>query len=155
MIDAIGSTLHDLVFDYTLRNVALGSALLGIVSGMLGSFALLRRQGLLGDTLSHAALPGICIAFLLTGSRTPLPLLIGAGIAGWIGTLLLLNTVRETKLAEDTMLGVVLSTFYGFGIVLLTWLQRNGDASQAGLDKFVRTVSDIRLFLRTYSNSGN
>lgn len=137
MMDGIASILHDLIFDYTLRNVALGSALLGIVSGVLGSFALLRRQGLLGDTLSHAALPGICIAFLLTGSRTPLPLLIGAGVAGWIGTLLLLNTVRETKLSEDTMLGVVLSTFYGLGIVLLTSIQRHGDASQAGLDKFL------------------
>lgn len=131
------SILHDLIFDYTLRNVALGSALLGIVSGILGAFAVLRRQGLLGDTLSHAALPGICIAFLLTGARAPLPLLIGAGIAGWIGTLLLLNTVRETKLSEDTMLGVVLSTFYGVGIVLLTYIQRRNDASQAGLDKFL------------------
>lgn len=131
------SILHDLIFDYTLRNVALGSALLGIVSGVLGAFAVLRRQGLLGDTLSHAALPGICIAFLLTGARAPLPLLIGAGVAGWIGTLLLLNTVRETKLSEDTMLGVVLSTFYGVGIVLLTYIQRRNDASQAGLDKFL------------------
>ncbi|MDQ2651684.1 MAG: metal ABC transporter permease, partial [Chloroflexota bacterium] len=69
--------------------------------------------------------------------RAPLPLLIGAGIAGWIGTLLLLNTVRETKLSEDTMLGVVLSTFYGLGIVLLTFIQRRNDASQAGLDKFL------------------
>ena len=77
--------LRDLIFDYTLRNVALGSALLGIVSGVLGSYAVLRRQGLLGDALAHAALPGICIAFLLTGSREQIVLLLGAGIAGWIG----------------------------------------------------------------------
>ncbi|MGB3330518.1 MAG: metal ABC transporter permease [Thermomicrobiales bacterium] len=156
MMDGIGSTLHDLIFDYTLRNVALGSALLGIVSGILGSFALLRRQGLLGDTLSHAALPGICIAFILTGSRTPLPLLIGAGIAGWIGTLLLLNTVRETKLSEDTMLGVVLSTFYGLGIVLLTWIQHHGDASQAGLDKFLfgQAAALVRSNVETFALLG-
>ncbi|MGC4107915.1 MAG: metal ABC transporter permease [Thermomicrobiales bacterium] len=155
-MESIASTLHDLIFDYTLRNVALGSALLGIVSGILGSFALLRRQGLLGDTLSHAALPGICIAFLLTGSRTPLPLLIGAGIAGWIGTLLLLNTVRETKLSEDTMLGVVLSTFYGLGIVLLTYIQRNGDASQAGLDKFLfgQAAALVRSNVETFALLG-
>jgi manganese/zinc/iron transport system permease protein len=55
----------ELLTDYTLRNVALGSALLGIVSGVLGCFAVLRRQGLLGDALAHAALPGICIAYLL------------------------------------------------------------------------------------------
>ncbi len=131
------SVFHDLIFDYTLRNVALGSALLGIVSGILGSFAVLRKQGLLGDALSHAALPGICIAFMLTGSRTPIILLMGAGIAGWIGTLLLLRTVRETKLSEDAMLGVVLSVFYGVGIVLLTYIQKRHDASQAGLDKYL------------------
>lgn len=131
------SVFHDLMFDYTLRNVALGSALLGIVSGILGSFAVLRKQGLLGDALSHAALPGICIAFMLTGARTPIVLLLGAGIAGWIGTLLLLRTVRETKLSEDAMLGVVLSVFYGVGIVLLTYIQKRNDASQAGLDKYL------------------
>lgn len=148
--------LQDLIFDYTLRNVALGSALLGIVSGILGAFAVLRRQGLLGDTLSHAALPGICLAFLLTGARAPLPLLIGAGIAGWIGTLLLLNTVRETKLSEDTMLGVVLSTFYGLGIVLLTYIQRRNDASQAGLDKFLfgQAAALVRSNVETFAVLG-
>lgn len=129
--------LHDLLFDYTLRNVALGSALLGIVSGILGSFAVLRRQGLLGDTLSHAALPGICLAFMLTGSRTPLVLLIGAGIAGWVGTLLLLRIVRETKLSEDAALGIILSTFFGIGVVLLSLIQRTNNANQAGLDKYL------------------
>ena len=74
--------LRDLIFDYTLRNVALGSALLGIVSGVLGSYAVLRRQGLLGDALAHAALPGICIAFLLTGSREQIVLLLGAALMG-------------------------------------------------------------------------
>ncbi|HWV23151.1 MAG TPA: iron chelate uptake ABC transporter family permease subunit [Thermomicrobiales bacterium] len=129
--------LHDLIFDYTLRNVALGAMLLGIVSGVLGAFAVLRRQGLLGDSLSHAALPGICIAFMLTGSRETIVLLIGAGIAGWLGTLLLLRTVRDTKLSEDTMLGVVLSVFFGVGILLLTLIQQGNDANQAGLDKYL------------------
>lgn len=131
------NVLHDLIFDYTLRNVALGSALLGIVSGVLGSFAVLRRQGLLGDTLSHAALPGICLAFMLTGSRTPIVLLLGAGIAGWLGTLLLLRIVRETKLSEDAALGIILSVFFGVGVVLLTLIQRTNNANQAGLDKYL------------------
>lgn len=131
------STLHDLIFDYTLRNVALGGMLLGIVAGVLGAFAVLRRQALLGDTLSHAALPGICIAFLLTGSRAPLVILLGAGIAGWLGTLVLLRTVRATKLSEDTMLGVVLSVFFGVGILLLTVIQQQNNANQAGLDRYL------------------
>jgi manganese/zinc/iron transport system permease protein len=131
------NTLHDLIFDYTLRNVALGGMLLGIVAGVLGAFAVLRRQALLGDTLSHAALPGICLAFMLTGSRESLVLLIGAGIAGWIGTWILLRTIAATKLSEDTMLGVVLSVFFGVGILLLTYIQQTNNANQAGLDKYL------------------
>ena len=76
-----GSILHELLFDYTLRTVALGSAILGLVSGMLGSFAMLRRQSLLGDAISHAALPGVALAFLLTGLKDPAVLLLGAAIA--------------------------------------------------------------------------
>lgn len=129
--------LRDLVTDYTLRNVALGSALLGVVSGVLGCFAVLRRQGLLGDTLSHAALPGVCLAFLLSGSKAPLVLLLGAGLSGWIGTLILLLIVRETRLGEDAALGIVLSTFFGFGIVLLTLIAKRNDADQAGLDRYL------------------
>jgi manganese/zinc/iron transport system permease protein len=129
--------VHDLFFDYTLRNVALGSALLGIVSGILGSFAVLRRQGLLGDALSHAALPGICLAFLLTGSKTSLVLMLGAAIAGWIATLVLLAIIRQTRLGEDAGLGIVLSTFFGLGIVLLTVIQRSRGANQAGLDSYL------------------
>ena len=51
--------------DYTLRTITLGTAVLGAVTGMLGSFAVLRKQSLLGDAISHAALPGIAIAFLI------------------------------------------------------------------------------------------
>jgi manganese/zinc/iron transport system permease protein len=147
------SVLHDLIFDYTLRNIALGSMLLGIVSGVLGSFAVLRRQGLLGDTLSHAALPGIVIAFMLTGTRTSIVLLIGAGIAGWIGTLILLRIVKNTKLSEDTALGVILSVFYGVGILLLTYVQGQNNANQAGLDRYLFgqaasiIASDVVTFL--------
>jgi len=127
----------DLLFDYTLRNVALGSALLGIVSGVLGSFAVLRKQGLLGDALSHAALPGICLAFLLTGARATLILLLGAAITGWFGALLLIRIVRDTRIDEDAALGIVLSTFFGFGIVLLTFISKRNDANQAGLDRYL------------------
>jgi manganese/zinc/iron transport system permease protein len=127
----------DLFSDYTLRNVALGSALLGIVSGVLGCFAVLRRQGLLGDALAHAALPGICVAYLLTGSKAPLVLLIGAAAAGWLGTLALLRIVRDTRISEDSALGIVLSVFFALGILLLTFISKRNDANQAGLDKFL------------------
>ena len=117
--------------------VATGAALLGIVSGALGTYAVLRRQSLLGDAISHAALPGVAIAFLLTGSKAPLLLVLGAAIAGWLGTLLIMSIVRLTRIKYDSALAVVLSTFFGFGLVLHTLIQRTGNANQAGLDTFL------------------
>lgn len=123
--------------DYTLRTVALGAALLGMVSGALGSFAVLRKQSLLGDAISHAALPGIALAFLFTGSKATLVLVLGAGIAGWTGTLIVMSIVQTTRIKEDSALGIVLSVFFGFGLMLLTYIQKQPQASQAGLDKFL------------------
>jgi manganese/zinc/iron transport system permease protein len=133
----IGQILHDLVFDYTLRTVALGSATLGLVSGVLGAFAVLRKQSLLGDAISHAALPGIALAFLLTGSKAPIVLVLGAAFAGWVGTLAVMVAVRNTRIKQDAALGMVLSVFFGFGLLLLTFIQKLPEASQAGLDKFL------------------
>ncbi|MDT7920635.1 MAG: iron chelate uptake ABC transporter family permease subunit [Meiothermus sp.] len=123
--------------DYTLRNVALGSAILGVVGGVLGTFAVLRRQSLMGDVLAHAALPGICLAFILTGSKAPLILLLGGGLAGWLAAWLLLVVLRHSRLPEDSALGVMLSSFFGFGVALLTFIQHGNNANQAGLDRFI------------------
>ncbi len=123
--------------DYTLRNVALGSAMLGVLGGVLGAFAVLRRQSLLGDVLAHAALPGICLAFILTGAKAPLTLLLGGGLAGWLASLLVLAVLRNTRLPEDSALGVMLSSFFGFGVALLTFIQHSNNANQAGLDRFI------------------
>ena len=73
----LGGLIRDLFLDYTLRTVAVGTATLGIVSGALGSFAVLRRQILLGDAMSYAALPGIVIAFVLSVLACVLPLYSG------------------------------------------------------------------------------
>lgn len=126
-----------LLTDYTLRTVAMGATVLGVTSGALGAFAVLRRQALLGDAVSHATLPGIAIAFLLTQSKAPLILLIGAAIAGWLGTLLVLAVVNNTRIKEDAALGLILSVFFGAGLVLLTLIQKMPIATQAGLDKFL------------------
>lgn len=127
-----------LVFsDYTLRTITLGTAILGAVTGMLGSFAVLRKQSLLGDAISHAALPGIALAFLITGSKDSNILLIGALISGLIGTFWIRGITRRTHLKSDTALGLILSIFFGFGILLLTYIQKLPNANQAGLDKYL------------------
>lgn len=126
-----------LFFDYTIRTVALGAAVLGIVSGALGTFAVLRRQSLLGDAMSHAALPGVVIAFMLTQSKAPLVLILGAAVAGALGTILMLGITRTTRIKEDSALGIILSVFFGLGLMLLTFLQRSAVANQAGLNSFL------------------
>lgn len=123
--------------DYTIRNVALGAFVLGIVSGTLSAFAVLRKQSLLGDAMSHAALPGIVIAFLLTGVRSLPVLLLGAIIAGWLGTLFMLLITSQTRIKQDAAQGVVLAVFFGFGMALLSWVLRQNNAQHAGLDSFL------------------
>ena len=123
--------------DYTSRTIALGTIVLGIVSGSLGSYAVLRRQSLLGDAISHAALPGIAIMFLIIGIKDPLLFLIGAIISGVIGTFWIMGITRNTKIKMDTALGIILTVFFGFGIVLLTFIQKMPNANQAGLEDYL------------------
>ena len=129
--------LELILTDYTLQVVSLGSALLGIVSGVLGSFAVIRKESLLGDAISHAALPGITIAFLLTQTKNTEILLLGALISGLIATLLIFGISNYTRIKFDSALGLILSVFFGAGLVMLTYIQRIPNANQAGLDKFI------------------
>ena len=90
--------------DYTLRTVALGAATIGIVGGGLGSYAVLRGQSLLGDAISHAALPGVALAFLVTGSKAPLPLMLGAAATGVIAALIIIGVTDRTRIPYDRAL---------------------------------------------------
>jgi manganese/zinc/iron transport system permease protein len=123
--------------DYTLRIVALGSAILSIISGALGTYAVLRKQSLLGDAVSHAAFPGICLVFLLTGIKSTESLLLGALLAGWIAAILIHSFVNNTRVKLDSALGVTLSSFFGVGLVIITYIQKIPNSNQAGLDKFI------------------
>jgi manganese/zinc/iron transport system permease protein len=127
----------DITWDATLRNVVLGSLILGLTSGVLGSFAVLRRQSLIGDALAHAALPGICLMYILTSTRSSELLLIGGAITGLVGTAIALVISRSSIVKPETALGIVLSVFFGFGIMLLTRIQHSNDAGQSGLDRFI------------------
>lgn len=123
--------------DYTFIVVALGCGMLGMISGVLGSFSVLRKQSLLGDGVSHASLPGVVAAFLLTGIRSIPVLLTGALLSGLLATFLINLTVKKSKLKFDAALGTVMSAFFGLGTVLLTCAQKLPDATQAGLDSFI------------------
>ncbi|MXX84603.1 MAG: metal ABC transporter permease [Chloroflexi bacterium] len=132
----LSQALFGLRLTYTVRVVALGGSLLGALSGAVGCFAVLRRESLLGDALSHAALPGVAIGFLLAGRQLG-ALLVGAGIASWLGLRLVAAILRSTRIKQDAALGIVLVSFFAAGIALLTTIQSLPDASQAGLDSFI------------------
>ncbi len=126
------------ILDYNTTVVLAGTGLLGLVSGVIGSFAVLRRRALIGDALSHAALPGICIAFLLTGQRHFTALLAGAFVTGLIGVWTVSFLRRHTRTKEDAAIGIVLSVFFGAGIVLSRSIQNMSvEGSKAGLDNFI------------------
>ena len=114
-----------------------GTGLLGLTASLLGVFAIVREQSLLGDAISHAALPGIALTFMLTQSADPFVLLIGGAIVGVIGAIFARVVVRYTPLRHDALLGIVLSVFFGFGLVLLTVIQKQAVADQAILGKFL------------------
>jgi manganese/zinc/iron transport system permease protein len=123
--------------DYTFQTVALGSALLGLISGVLGSFAVLRKQSLLGDGVSHSALPGVVMAFVLSGSKNTEALLLGALVSGLLATLFIVGIVRNTRVKFDSALALVMSVFFGLGLVLLTYVQKIPNSNQAGLKRFI------------------
>ncbi|MCT4598166.1 MAG: metal ABC transporter permease [Vallitalea sp.] len=123
--------------DYTLQIVSLGSALLGIISGVVGSFAVLKKQSLLGDAVSHAALPGIALAFILSGSKNTLILLIGALLTGLLATWIVGLINKHSRIKFDSALALILSVFFGMGLTLLTYIQKIPNANQAGLETFI------------------
>jgi manganese/zinc/iron transport system permease protein len=134
--------------DANLRWVLLGSMLLGIAAATLGSFAFLRGRSLMGDALAHAALPGVCCAFLFAewgrsqgwfdiGSKSLPLLLLGAGISGVIAAWCIAAVARHSRIKEDTSQAIILSVFFGAGVVLLTRIQHSGAGNQSGLDKFL------------------
>ena len=137
MIEEILGIFFGIFTDYTLRYVALGSAILGVTSGALGCFTVLRKQSLFGDALSHAALPGIGIAYLFAGAKDSLLLMLGAAIFAWFGGIVTMAITNTTRIKQDAALGITLSVFFGLGIVILTYLQSIGGASQGGLDRFL------------------
>lgn len=158
LLDAFGQLFE---FDSTLITVAVGAALIGAVSGGLGSFAYLRRQGLVGDIVSHSSLFGIVGAFVLswvitgTGSKSLVVLVPGAIIAG-VGALLLSREIQaRTTIKEDTSLGLMLAIFFGTGLFLLRWVQRQSPAirGHAGLEDYIfgmaaaMTRSDLAMIV--------
>lgn len=117
--------------------VLASTAILGMAAGVIGSFAFWKRQSLLSDALAHAALPGVVIGFLLAGSKHLPVMLLGAGLSALTGALFTQWIRSSTRIKEDAAMGIVLSVYFGFGIMLLTIANRTSGGGQSGLDNFI------------------
>jgi manganese/zinc/iron transport system permease protein len=131
-----------LLRDYNTRVVTFGTILLGITAGLIGVFMLLRKRSLVGDVVSHSALPGIAMAYLIAESvgqsgRSLPVLMIGATIAGFLGVVCTVGIRRYTRVKEDAALALVLSVFFGFGVALFTLIQSLPTGNSAGLNHFI------------------
>ena len=136
---------------YNATLVTIGATFLGIAAGYTGSFLFLRKRALVTDAIAHATLPGVGIAFMvlvaLGGDGRNLPaLMLGAAISAGLG-LIAVQGLTRTRLSEDAAIGAVLSTFFGFGIVLLTIIQNMSAGRQAGLESFLLGSTAGMLFV--------
>lgn len=131
-----------MILSYNTAVVLSGCALLGVAAGTVGTFALLRGRALVADAVGHAALPGVAFAALIVAAlggdpRALPPLLAGAAVAGLLGVLAVQALARTRRIREDAAIAIVLSSFYAAGVALLSWLQTQPGAAQAGLSKFI------------------
>lgn len=125
------------MFSSYIFKVALGSGLIGIATGLVGVFAVARQESLISDALSHASLPGICIAFMIIARKSAPLLLLGAVLSGLLAVFFIVNAVKYTKIKFDSSLALILSSFFGLGMVLLGVIQNSNYKNQAGLDKYI------------------
>lgn len=140
--------------DPNVRYVTLGSMLLTSSSAIVGTFTFLKKKALVGDAIAHSVLPGVCLAFILSGEKNPVILIIGALITGWLSLIIIDHINRWSKIKEDTAIALILAVFFGIGIFLLTIIQKSGNAAQSGLDSFLfgKAASLVGKDLITFSS---
>ena len=116
--------------DRGLQLSLMAALLFGAVCGLTGSFIVVRRMALFGDAISHAVLPGVAIGFMWGMEKDPLAILIGATLAGLLGSVLVQAIVRTSRIKQDAALGIVLASFFALGLCLIRMVQNNEGASR-------------------------
>lgn len=123
--------------DPNVLYVVLGMFMINSSSALIGTFAFLRKRALIGDAIAHALLPGLCLGFLVAGEKNILYLIGGAFLTGWLATYAIDFIVNRSKVKQDAAIGIVLTSFFSLGIVLLTFIQKQPSAEHSGLDSFL------------------
>lgn len=99
--------------------IMLTGALVAGSAALVGNFLILRQMAMLSDAISHGVLPGIALAFLLTGTKAPLPTVLGAGALGVLTTFLV-QTLRQAGVQEEAAIGVTFTSLFALGVVLIS-----------------------------------
>ena len=99
--------------------IILVGALVASSCSVLGCFLIVRKMTLIGDAISHSVLPGIVLAFLITGSRDSIPMLIGAATLGLL-TVFLIQLFQTSGVQSDAAIGIVFTSLFAVGIVLVS-----------------------------------
>lgn len=145
--------------NHTYRMVFFGTMTIGLVAGGLGSFAYLRKQSLISDVISHAALPGTLLAFLVSvtvlgiDGRNMVGLILGAVVVGTLAVLFANAVTSTTKVQIDTAMAVTLTVFFGAGMLLMRVIANGAYPGKGGIQDYlfgnasVVTVSDLRTSL--------
>lgn len=123
--------------DPSLRKALIGALFIAVCSALVGTFTYYQKKSLVGDAVAHSVFPGICMAFILSGTKNPVYLLLGALIAGWLSIMSFDTLLRDKRIKSDAALASVLSVFFGVGILLLNHIQNGGNANQIGLQHFL------------------
>jgi manganese/zinc/iron transport system permease protein len=123
--------------DRAVQTAVAGVLLLAISCGSLGCFIVLRRLSLMGDSLGHAVLPGVCLGFMVTWTKDLRWIFAGAVVAALLASWLIGMIERYTRLKSDVALGLVLSGFFGMGLVLLARLEKTAGDNQTGLNQLL------------------
>ena len=129
-----------IITQYSFVVVAIGTMLLAMATGIIGTISILKGQSLIGDAVGHAALPGIILAFMISGKKSSLLLMIGAIIAGIVAFILIQTISEISKIEADTAMAIILSAMFGLGMVLKSYIQGNAKyskASQSGLASYI------------------
>ena len=130
----------DILTGYSFLIVGAGTFLLASIAGAVGCITVLKGQSLIGDAIGHSAFPGIILSFMLFMQRAPVLLTMGAAVSGTTAFMLIQTIKENSKLELDAILAVILSSFFGVGMVLKSYIQGNSSyksVAQSGLSSYI------------------
>lgn len=110
--------------------IIITASLVASSCALLGCYLILRKMAMVGDAISHAVLPGIVIAFLISGSRDSMTMLIGAGLIGILTTFLIEFLHKKARLQTDASIGVTFTWLFAIGVVLISLFAGKVDLDQ-------------------------